>query len=96
MYPEEERKFYGSDDMYNDESEVQDFDSTDDGDHADCMHKEDFGAWQDLDSVLMSILPSRNNNVDVILDFLTQSSPSSILYWIQFLSEVIELKHQIQ
>ncbi|XWS61915.1 hypothetical protein CRYUN_Cryun07bG0165500 [Craigia yunnanensis] len=48
--PEVERKFSGSDDMFNDESEDQDFDSTDNVNNADCMHKEDSGAWWELDS----------------------------------------------
>ena len=48
--PEVESKFSGSDDMFNDESEDQDFDSTDNGNNADCMHKEDSGAWWELDS----------------------------------------------
>ncbi|XWS38505.1 hypothetical protein CRYUN_Cryun19dG0136900 [Craigia yunnanensis] len=48
--PEVERKLYGSDDMFDDESEDQDFDSNDDGNNADCMHKEDSGAWWQLDS----------------------------------------------
>ncbi|XVF52694.1 hypothetical protein PTKIN_Ptkin05aG0039100 [Pterospermum kingtungense] len=48
--PEVERKLYGSDDMFDEESEDQDFDSTDDGNNADCLHKEDSGAWWELDS----------------------------------------------
>ncbi|PPS19534.1 hypothetical protein GOBAR_AA01033 [Gossypium barbadense] len=48
--PEVERKFYGSEDMFDEESEDLDFDGSDDGNSSDYMHKEDSGAWWELDT----------------------------------------------
>ncbi|XVE63412.1 hypothetical protein DITRI_Ditri07aG0018400 [Diplodiscus trichospermus] len=48
--PDVERKFYGSNDMFNDETENLDFDSADDGNNADCMNNGVSGAWWELDS----------------------------------------------
>ncbi|GMI76356.1 hypothetical protein like AT4G12240 [Hibiscus trionum] len=42
--PEVEKKFYGSEEMFDDESKDQDFDSTDDG------NRSDSGAWWELDT----------------------------------------------
>ncbi|KAG4121484.1 hypothetical protein ERO13_D11G210100v2 [Gossypium hirsutum] len=48
--PEVERKLYDSEGMFDDESEDLDFDGSDDGNSSDYIHKEDSGAWWELDT----------------------------------------------
>ncbi|GMI66500.1 hypothetical protein like AT4G12240 [Hibiscus trionum] len=48
--PEVERKLNGSEDMFDDESEDQDFDNTDHENSCDYMLKGDSGAWWELDT----------------------------------------------
>ncbi|XP_022738089.1 uncharacterized protein LOC111290858 [Durio zibethinus] len=48
--PEVDGKLNGSEDVFDDQSEDQDFNSTDDGSNADCICTKDSGPWWELDS----------------------------------------------